>query len=133
MNLRTVLLVGTVWSLSACGAERAREPSIARPSATHATDNTGRNERDRSGETLTPVDQSESAADIAVTASIRRALVADDSLSTTGKNCKIITADGVTTLRGVVANRKEKALIAEKTKAISGVKRVDNQLEVETP
>jgi len=46
-----------------------------------APDNTGRNVRDRGGATMTPGDQSESEADRTVTQEIRRAVVADDSLS----------------------------------------------------
>jgi osmotically-inducible protein OsmY len=56
--------------------------------------------------------------------------VADDSLSTTAHNVKIITVDGVVTLRGPVNNDQEKAKIADAAKKIAGVKQVDNQLEV---
>jgi osmotically-inducible protein OsmY len=65
-----------------------------------AADNTAKNERDASGETKTSGDQSESPEDIKITAAIRRAVVAEDSLSMTATNVKIITADGKVTLRG---------------------------------
>ena len=100
------------------------------PSAQTAPDNTGRNVRDRSGTTLTPGDQSESEADRTLTQEIRRAVVADDSLSTTAKNVKIITVDGVVTLRGPVNSPHEKQVIAAKAQQIAGVNKVDNQLEV---
>jgi hyperosmotically inducible periplasmic protein len=102
----------------------------AAPSAQTAPDNTGRNVRDRSGTTLTPGDQSESEADRTLTQQIRRAVVADDSLSTTAKNVKIITVDGVVTLRGPVNSPHEKEVIAAKAQQIAGVNKVDNQLEV---
>jgi hyperosmotically inducible periplasmic protein len=97
---------------------------------TTAPDNTGRNVRDRGGATMTPGDQSESEADRTVTQEIRRAVAADDSLSTLAKNVKIITADGVVTLRGPVQNPSEKQAIEAKARQFAGVNKVDNQLEV---
>ena len=47
------------------------------------------------------------------------------------KNIKIITIDGVVTLRGPVKSEKEKTDIGAKAQQVAGVKRVDNQLEVE--
>jgi len=43
-----------------------------------------------------------------------------------------MTVNGVVTLRGPVRDENEKALIASKARAIAGVARVDNQLEVIT-
>jgi hyperosmotically inducible periplasmic protein len=100
------------------------------PPATTAPDNTGRNVRDRGGVTRTPADQSESEADRTVTQQIRRAVVSDDSLSTIAKNVKIITADGVVTLRGPVENPHEKEAIEAKARQFAGINKVDNQLEV---
>src|SRR5438874_1273301 len=71
---------------------------------TPTADNTRKNERDRSGETMTSGHQSNSQEDVKITAAIRRAVVGDNSLSTTAKNVKIITANGTVTLRGPVKN-----------------------------
>ena len=95
-----------------------------------APDNSGRNERDRNDATKTPGDQSESEADRTISQNIRKAVTADDSLSTNGKNVKIITVDGVVTLRGPVKSEAEKTSIASKAKQIAGVKNVENQLEI---
>lgn len=92
-------------------------------------DNTGRNVRDRDN-TLTPGDQSESEADRTLTQKIRQALMADKALSSNGKNVKIMTINGVVTLRGPVANSQERDDIARKVKNIQGIARIDNQLEV---
>jgi hyperosmotically inducible protein len=97
---------------------------------TPATDNTSKNQRDRSGETRTSGDQSNSPEDIQITATIRRAVVKDHSLSGTAKNVKIITADGVVTLRGPVQNEAEKTKIAELAQSAAGNAKIDNQLEV---
>jgi hypothetical protein len=93
-------------------------------------DNTSKNERDRSGETKTSGDQSNSPEDIKITAAIRRAIVGDKSLSMTAKNVKIITAEGMVTLRGPVNSAEEKAMIAKLAHSAAGEAKIDNQLEV---
>jgi len=74
-------------------------------------DNTATNERDRSGETKTSGDQSNSSADLKITQAIRQALMKDRELSTTAKNITVITANGHVTLRGPVKSAQEKAKI----------------------
>jgi hyperosmotically inducible protein len=108
------------------------EAKSATTSSATPADNTDKNERDRSGAALTPGDQGGSEADRTVTQQVRQGVVADDALSTTGKNVKIITVDGVVTLRGPVKSPEEKAAIASIAQRVSGVKRVDNQLETVT-
>ena len=100
------------------------------PAAQTAPDNTGRNVRDRRGATLTPGDQSESKIDLTLTKRIRQAIVADKSLSTTAKNIKIITINGLVTLRGPVNNLQEQEKIMAKAQDVAGVDKVDNQLEI---
>ena len=86
--------------------------------------------RDRDDQNKTAGDQSESEADRRITQSIRDAITSDDSLSTNGKNVKIITNGGTVTLRGPVKSEKEKADIEAKAKQAAGVSKVDNQLEI---
>lgn len=93
-------------------------------------DNSGRNVRDRSEAALTPGDQSGSPQDIAITRKIRQAVVADPDLSVNAQNIKIITINGVVTLRGPVENAAERQNIAATAKKVTGVTRVDNQLEL---
>ena len=95
-----------------------------------AADNTEKNQRDRSGETKTSGDQSNSPEDLKITAAIRRAVVADDSLSTTAKNVKIITANEMITLRGPVNSAEEKTKIEQLAQSAAGNAKIDNQLEV---
>jgi osmotically-inducible protein OsmY len=94
-------------------------------------DNTARNVRDRDHGTVTPMDQGASEGDRSITRDIRQALTADDELSTNAKNVKIVTQDGIVTLRGPVKNAREKTTIAGIARRAAGVKRVDDQLEVE--
>jgi hyperosmotically inducible protein len=93
-------------------------------------DNTATNQRDRSGETKTSGDQSNSSADLKTTQAIRQALMKDRGLSMTAKNIKIITASGQVTLRGPVKTAEEKARIDQLAKSAAGGAKVDNQLEV---
>lgn len=92
-------------------------------------DNTGRNARDR-GSTITPSDQSENEIDRSITQKIRQSLMDDDSLSTNAKNIKIITMNGVVTLRGAVNSDREKMEIGRKARSLPGVRNIDNQLEI---
>lgn len=93
-------------------------------------DNTGQNVRDRDSMTKTPLDQSETEADRTITQKIRQAIMSDNALSTNAKNIKIITVQGVVTLRGPVGSSNEKDAIERKVKSINGIMRVDNQLDV---
>ena len=120
--LLSVLCISALtFSASAEDKESAAKPAV---------DNTAKNERDASGDSKTSGDQSESPADIKITAAIRRAIVADDSLTMTATNVKIITADGKVTLRGPVKTAAEKTKIAELAKKEAGKATIDNQLEV---
>jgi hyperosmotically inducible periplasmic protein len=105
--------------------------ATVQPSQAADADNTARNARDADGTTLTPLDQGENAADRTITQQIRKAVGDHDQLSTNAKNVKIITRNGVVTLRGPVKNTKEKTIIASVAQNTGGVKRVDNQLEIE--
>ena len=93
-------------------------------------DNTATNERDRSGETQTSGDQSNSSTDLKITQAIRQALMKDSELSTTAKNIKIITDNGQVTLRGPVKNAQEKAKIDQLAKSAAGGAKIDDQLDV---
>jgi osmotically-inducible protein OsmY len=77
-----------------------------------------------------PVNQAENEADRSLTQKIRQSLMDDDTLSTNAKNVKIITLNGVVTLRGAVNSEREKSETGKKAKAIPGVRSVDNQLEI---
>lgn len=122
MKKQLFLIASLSLLLTACANDNRNTPPNA--------DNTGRNVRDRNEQALTSGDQSESAADRTITQQIRQAVVGDDSLSTDAKNIKIITTNGVVTLRGPVNSDRERNEIARKARAISGVKNVDNQLEI---
>jgi osmotically-inducible protein OsmY len=126
--LRIVALGMTVAGLGTLGC--SGDPATTGAAAQKAPDNTGRNVRDRGDGALTSGDQSETAGDRALTQQIRQAVVADDSLSTTAKNVKIITTNGVVTLRGPVKTDQERTTIAAVATKLAGAGKVQNQLEV---
>jgi len=123
-TLAFLLYAGNV---AAAGGALQLAASDQRPDA----DDTERNVRDRKDTTLTPTDQGGSESDRTITQEIRRAVMAQDGFSTNAKNVKIITVDGVVTLRGPVKTADEKATIATLAGRTAGAKRVDNQLELE--
>jgi hyperosmotically inducible periplasmic protein len=114
--------------VSSCAGNTDRKGSET--VSANAPENTARNERDKNEATRTPGDQSENANDLEISANVRKAIVADDSLSTNAHNVKIITSGGVVTLRGPVNSTQEKTIIEMKAKQVAGVTRVDSQLEV---
>jgi hyperosmotically inducible periplasmic protein len=93
-------------------------------------DNTATNEHDRSGDTQTSGDQSNSPADLKITQAIRQALMKDSELSTTAKNIKIITANRQVTLRGAVKTAQEKAKVDQIARSAAGGAQIDDQLDV---
>src|SRR5437016_11327346 len=119
---RTLLVLTCLSALSL--AALAEDNEKTKP------DNTAVNERDRSGETKTSGDQSNSPADLKSTQAIRQALMKDGELSTTAKNIKVITANGHVTLRGPVKTAQEKAKIGQLAKSAAGGAQIGNQLDV---
>ena len=130
-----IVAIAALWA-TAC--ERPAEnrqtersgPTTDTPAATTPATNTGKNERDRDPARLTPEDQGGSEVDRELAQQVRQSVVKDDALSMLGKNVKIITREGVVTLRGPVKTAAEKSQIGAIATETKGVKRVDNQLEI---
>jgi hyperosmotically inducible periplasmic protein len=99
---------------------------------TNAVDNTAQNVRERDTNSLTPLDQGNSAADMDTTREIRREIIAANGLSVDARNVKIITINGHVTLRGPVANDQEKQTIADIANKVATAGNVDDQLQVMT-
>jgi len=129
MKSAIVIVIGLAFAAAGCDKDKDKvgdEPVAARANA----DNTKKNERDRHSATLTPGDQGENEVDRGITQKIRQEVVKADGLSMSAKNVKIITVDSVVTLRGPVKSEQERTSIVAIAQSTSGVKRVDNQLEV---
>jgi osmotically-inducible protein OsmY len=122
--------------LAGAGCEKAsgelKPTDDTKPRSRFEADNTGRNVRERDPTELSPKDQGNDAVDLQITKDVRQKLMADGDLSMTAKNVKVITQEGIVTLKGAVKNDAERQTIVDKAKSIAAVKRVDDQLDVET-
>ena len=111
----------------ACVLPVAGAEPRANPTAKLAN-NTGRvREGDENAKTAIP--QANNEGDLKITERIRRMLVDDKSLST-ADYVRIVTVDGVVTLRGPVVSEEERNTIATKATQVAGVRKVEDQLEV---
>ena len=99
-------------------------------SAAPAPDNTKVNDRDRNKTEPTADQQKENRPDREITRDIRRSIVQDKSLSTYAHNVKIISQNGMVTLKGPVRSEEEKSAIEAKAAEIAGKDKVTSQLEV---
>lgn len=93
-------------------------------------DNTGINKRDTAPENITADQQSQTKEDREITQKIRQAVVDDESLSTYAHNVKIITVDGMVTLKGPVRTVDEKRIIEEKAAQIAGEDKITSEIEI---
>lgn len=134
MKLASLFVLASLTTIVACEDKKSDATSTTSASVDGkgAGDNTKRNEVDR-GNTVTPMDQGNNAADIETTASIRKALMSDDSLSSNAKNAKVITNGGVITLRGAVNTAAEKTTLEARAKEHAGSNRVVNELTIAAP
>jgi len=79
---------------------------------------------------VTADQQKNNKADREITKEVRKSIMAEKSFSTYAHNVKIITVNGMVTLRGPVRSDDEKASIEAKAKAVTGVSDVKNELSV---
>jgi hyperosmotically inducible periplasmic protein len=128
LSIMPALVAGSCI-LAGCD-QRPSTPTPPASTSANETDNTGRNTRDSGTQNLTADNQGESQSDRKITAEIRQAVLAEKGLSINAQNCKIITLDGVVTLRGPVANEQERRVIEERARSVAGVSSVVNDLEV---
>jgi osmotically-inducible protein OsmY len=83
-------------------------------------DNTAVNQRDRNSSEPTADQQKMNATDRQLSASIRKQIVHDKSLSTYAHNIKIISQNGEVTLKGPVKSDSEKQAVLAKARATVG-------------
>ena len=95
-----------------------------------APDNTKMNSRDRNPGQATADQQKENRSDRDLTREIRRSIMQDKSLSTYAHNVKIISQNGMVTLKGPVRSEDEKNMVESKASEIAGKDKVTSQLEV---
>ena len=95
-----------------------------------APDNTKMNQADRSNDRPTADQQKDNPSDRELTQHIRQAIMEDKSLSTYAHNVKIISQNGVVTLKGPVRSDDERRAIEAKANEVAGKDKVVNELTV---
>ena len=95
-----------------------------------APDNTKVNDRDKSKSEPTADQQKNDKSDQDITQQIRKSVMSDKSLSTYAHNVKIISQNGMVTLKGPVRSADEKAAVESKAAAVVGEDKVTSELEV---
>ena len=95
-----------------------------------ATDNTKMNQADRSNDQPTADQQKNNPSDRELTQHIRQAIMEDKSLSTYAHNVKIISQNGVVTLKGPVRSDEKRRAIQAKANDVAGEGKVVNELTV---
>ena len=94
-------------------------------------DNTKVNKRDKNPDEATADQQKMNAADRNLTARIRKSVMADKTLSTYAHNVKIISQNGIVTLKGPVRSDDEvRSIMAKAVEAAGGSDKVVNQMSV---
>ena len=127
IKLRRLLL--PVGALAFCASLMAAMPGHQEPQQT-PPDNTKQN-KDQTNPTADQ--QKMNPADRETTKKVRSALMDDKSLSTYAHNIKIITTDGMVTLKGPVRSEDEKSAIEAKARQVAGDSNVTNNLTVAPP
>ena len=94
-------------------------------------DNTKMNQRDRNSNEPTADNQKSNQSDRDITQQIRRSLEKDKSLSTYGHNVKVITQNGMVTLKGPVRSEEEKKAVEAKAAEVAGADKITNEIDVQ--
>lgn len=119
--LPTLLFIGLSGSSLVLAQDSTQAP---------APDNTKVNQGDQDKSNTTADRQAENKSDRDIAQQIRQAVMNDKSLSTYAHNVKIISQNGVVTLKGPVRTDGEKRAIEAMAAQIVGQDKVTSQLEV---
>jgi hyperosmotically inducible periplasmic protein len=121
------VLFRTILSFSLCFSAWA---IVAAQDTPPAVDNTKVNQRDRNPSEPTADQQKNARSDREITRKIRQALTQDRSLSIYAHNVKIITQNGMVTLKGPVRSEDEKDAVETKATEVAGENNVTSNLDV---
>jgi hyperosmotically inducible periplasmic protein len=125
--LFTSLLLG---GCAVAGAQQPAEQDSAGQSNAPQADNTKVNQRDRNSNEATADQQKSNRSDRDITQQVRKAIMEDKSLSTYAHNVKVITQNGMVTLKGPVRSEEEKRAIEAKAAEVAGSDKITNEMDV---
>ena len=118
------MLKAILLSLALAASAAAQRPPTTSTEA--PPDNTKVN---RPGE-INASSQKNTTTDLAISRDIRRAIVADKSLSTYAHNVKVISENGSVTLKGPVRSEEERKAVVAKAVEVAGRDHVANELTI---
>jgi hyperosmotically inducible periplasmic protein len=125
--LRFPLVASAAIALSCLpGAPSAVQAFAQTGTAQTAPDNSNQNKN----QAQTADNQANAKSDRLTTQKIRKAIMADKSLSTYAHNVKIITTDGTVTLKGPVQSEDEKQKVASEAASVVSPNKITNELTV---
>jgi hyperosmotically inducible protein len=108
------------WAVA--GAQQTTDPQA---------DNTRMNQRDRNSNEATADQQKANRSDRDISQQIRKSIASDKSLSSYGHNVKVITQNGMVTLKGPVRSEEEKKAVEDKAAEVAGADKVTNEIDVQ--
>jgi len=126
VNLKSCLRMVSVGALLAMGSSMYAADDTKPAKA----DNTKVNKQDRQEGAMTADQQKMNASDRELAQKVRKAIVADKSLSTYAHNVKVIAKDGTVTLKGPVRSAEEKSAVEAKATEAAGAGKVTNELTI---
>ena len=125
--MRYSKIVVTILFCAVSVISYGQAPQTKEPKA----DNTKVNKRDRDAGQDTADQQKMNASDRDLTRKIRQSVIANKSLSTYAHNVKIISQDGVVTLKGPVSSDDEKkSILAMALAAVGDANKVIDQISI---
>jgi len=95
-----------------------------------APDNTKTNTRDRKTGAVTADQQKENKSDREIAAQIRKSIMDSKDLSTYAHNVKVVSRNGMVTLKGPVRSEEEKKAVEAKAEEVAGSGKVKSMLSV---
>ena len=129
-NTRNRRLLGFVIAGFLVGGSTGMVAQDSTTQPTPAADNTKMNQRDRNSNEPTADQQKNNRSDREITRQIRQSIMKDKSLSTYAHNVKIISQNGMVTLRGPVRSEEEKKTIEAKANQVAGEGKVASELDI---
>ncbi len=131
VTVRTALFASLVlggWAVA--GGQQTTDQSNADQSNAPQADNSKINQRDRNNNEPTADQQKSNRSDRDITQQVRKAIMEDKSLSTYAHNVKVITQNGMVTLKGPVRSEEEKRAIEAKAAEVAGADKITNEMDV---
>jgi hyperosmotically inducible periplasmic protein len=135
--LFAALLMGSGWAVVGPRQAAAQQTGAQQTGVQQTTDqtpqadNTRMNQQDRNSNEATADQQKADRSDREITQQIRKSITSDKSLSTYGHNVKVITQNGMVTLKGPVRSEEEKKAVEAKAAEVAGADKVTNEIDVQ--